>query len=237
MIKVMVVEDEPNIRDILKRMIEKQDGFEVVVDCGDFVSAVTEFTKKRPEVVFMDIDLNGESGMKCAKVISELSPDTKIIFATAHSEYMADAFEIYAFDYLVKPFNMERIAKTLQKITKGKEVTPIKNEECEKLLIKGKEQVQFIDINEIVLIEHVEKQTIITTDSDSFQTSASLSEIEGKLPEKQFIRCHKSYIIPFSKIMKVEPYGRWTYLVSLKGTETKALMTAAKYDEIKKRFE
>ena len=115
MIKVMLIDDEPEIRKLLHKMVEKQPDYQVVAQCADFSGAVVEFTKYRPDVIFMDIDLNGESGMECAKVLTELNPKLKVIFATAHSEYMANAFEIYAFDYLVKPFNMERVVKNLSR--------------------------------------------------------------------------------------------------------------------------
>ena len=249
----MVVEDEPEIRKILKKMIEKQDGFEVVSDCGDFTSAITDFTQYRPDVVFMDIDLNGASGMDCAKVMTELDPKVKIIFATAHSEFMANAFEIYAFDYLVKPFNMERVEKTLSRIhsmTKTqssareqlmaehleesavREVEHSKN----KLLIKGKDQLIFVDKKDIILVERIDGNTLITTADEVYRTSASLGSIEEKLDEKEFMRCHKSYIINLSMISKIEVYGRWTYTVSLKNTVSTALMTAQKYEEVKKLY-
>lgn len=64
----------------------------------------------------MDIEIGGGNGIECAKIIAELEPKTKIIFATAHSEYMEQAFEVYAFDYIVKPFNVERVSKTLERI-------------------------------------------------------------------------------------------------------------------------
>ena len=254
MLKVMVVEDEQEIRRILKKMIEKQDGFEVVSDCADFASAITDFTQYRPEVVFMDIDLNGASGMDCAKVMTELDPKVKIIFATAHSEFMANAFEIYAFDYLVKPFNMERVEKTLSRIssmTKKQDSVceQIPTEESEesivrevehskdKLLIKGKDQLIFVDKRDIVLVERIEGNTLIITADEVYRTSASLGSIEEKLDEKEFMRCHKSYIINLSMISKIEVYGRWTYTVSLKNTDSTALMTAQKYEDIKKLYD
>ena len=116
MIRVCIVEDEPGIRKLLRMIVEKQEGFTVAYESGDFASAISDFMKYKPEVVFMDIDLNGESGLECAKVMTELNPKLKVIFATAHSEYMANAFEIYAFDYLVKPFNVDRVIKTLSRI-------------------------------------------------------------------------------------------------------------------------
>lgn len=253
MLKVMVVEDEQEIRRILKKMIDKQEDFEVVSDCGDFAAAITDFTQYRPEVVFMDIDLNGDSGMDCAKVMTELDPKVKIIFATAHSEFMANAFEIYAFDYLVKPFNMERVEKTLSRISSmTKEQDPVQEQipadeseestvreaehSTDKLLIKGKDQLIFVDKKDIILVERIDGNTLITTADEVYRTSASLGSIEEKLDEKEFMRCHKSYIINLSMISKIEVYGRWTYTVSLKNTDSTALMTAQKYEDIKKLY-
>jgi two-component system LytT family response regulator len=249
----MIVEDEPEIRRILGKMIEKQDGFTVVAACGDFAGGITAFMKYRPEVVFMDIDLGGESGLDCAKTITELEPKTKIIFATAHSEYMANAFEIYAFDYLVKPFNLERVTKTLTRIkdmhkTEGGNFAVVSEEvndkvvttteqHKDKLMIRGKEQMTFIDKKDIILVERLDGETIITTKDGEFHTSASLGSIEEKLDTAEFMRCHKSYIINLSLITQLEVYGRWTYTVKLKGTDATALMTSQKYEEIKQLYE
>ena len=240
MIKVMVVEDEEHIRSILKKMIEKNDGFKVVSLCGDFASAISDFIKLRPDVVFMDIDLKGESGLECAKAISEVEPKVKIVFATAHSEYMANAFEIYAFDYLVKPFDMERIGKTLDRIMNfsdiGRHEDTLENTGDEKLLIKGKEEINILDINDIIMIERTDSTTRIVAKDEVYLTAQSLSSLEEKLNADKFMRCHKSYIIRIDAIKKLEVYGRWTYVVKFKGTDETALMTSAKYDEIKQRF-
>lgn len=245
MIKICIIEDEPEIRKLLRMIVERQDGFQVVSESGNFADAISDFAKYRPEVAFIDIDLNGESGLECAKILTELQPKLKVIFATAHSEYMANAFEIYAFDYLVKPFNMERVVKTLARI-KGetaKEI-PMENEEVvtqserhgEKLMIKGKEQVLFVDKSDIIFVERSDSATNIVTKETVYKTTASLSNIEEKLGTREFMRCHKSYIINISMISRIEPYGRWTYIVKFKGTEESALMTAKNYEEIKKIF-
>ena len=255
MIKVMIVEDEPEIRRILGKMIEKQEGFTVVAACGDFAGGITAFLKYRPEVVFMDIDLAGESGLDCAKTMTELDAKVKIIFATAHSEYMANAFEIYAFDYLVKPFNLERVEKTLGRI-KGMQQERERSEHAEllpedgkdkvvsaseqhkdKLMIKGREQMTFLDKKDIILVERLDGETIITTKDGEYHTSVSLGSIEEKLDPAEFMRCHKSYIINLSLISQIEVYGRWTYTVKLKGTNATALMTAQKYDEVRQLYE
>lgn len=242
MIKIMIVEDDEQIRIILKKMIEKTSDCEVVSLSGNFAAAISDFIKLRPDVVFMDIDLSGESGLECAKAITELDPKVKIVFATAHSEYMANAFEIYAFDYLVKPFDLERIGKTLDRI---KSMMPEKNaavEEtttaasCEKLVIRGKEEINLIDTEDILMIERTDGMCRIVTKDETFLTSASLSSIQEKLDQDKFMRCHKSYIIRLEAVKKLEIYGRWTYTVTLRDTDETALMTTEKYNEMKQKL-
>lgn len=303
MTKVGIVEDEPQIRMLLRRMIEKQEDFEVVLECGDFASAVTEFTKYRPEVVFMDIDLDGQSGMECARVLTEWNPRLKVIFETAHSEYMANAFEIYAFDYLVKPFSLDRVSKTLSRVKKvidlekagsvalaaqeisakpakggaGETVLEVQEEITdsfekkipvrtieetaqkvlqendtdssreteetreerykEKLMLRGKEQLLLIDKKDILMVERSGNATNIITREETFKTTVSLGKIEEKLNPSEFMRCHKSYIIHLSDITRIEPYGRWTYVVKLKGTDATALMTSQNYETLKELFD
>ncbi|MDE6925094.1 MAG: LytTR family DNA-binding domain-containing protein [Acetatifactor sp.] len=260
MIKVMLIDDEPEIRRLLHKMVEKQPDYEVVAECGDFAGAVADFAKYRPDVVFVDIDLNGEDGLNCARVLTELDPRLKVIFATAHSEYMANAFEIYAFDYLVKPFNMERLARTLDRIRNtfpesGKRNLTDAPEDCGekdvagatdkvsrsercrgKLLIKGKEQTYLLDVEEILFIERAEGCTNIVTVGEQYKTSISLSDMETKLDADRFLRCHKSYIINLSKITRIEPYGRWTYVVRFRNCDMSALMTARNYEKIREIF-
>ena len=241
MIKVMVVDDEPMICQLLTKMVEKQAEYQVVAECGSFTEAVVAFRKYKPDVVFVDIDLGGQDGLECARVLSELNPKVKIIFATAHSEYMENAFEIYAFDYLVKPFNMERLVRTLDRIRDG--YTEVSQEKVaqpeqykEKLLIKGKDRAYFVDVAEIILVERLAGATNIVTHDDIYRTSVSLTEMEEKLKEQGFMRCHKSYLINLSKISRVESYGRWTYIVKFQGTDATALMTAQNYEELKRIF-
>ena len=240
----MIIEDEPQIRKLLRKIVEKQEGFTVVSEAGDFAGAVMEYTKYRADVVFLDIDLNGESGLECVKVLLALNPKLKVVFATAHSEYMANAFEIYAFDYLVKPFNIERVNKTLARIRESSIDADKKVLESEehleqhkgKLLIKGKEQIVFVDKKDIILIARAESATQIVTKEEIYRTSVTLGEMEEKLSPSEFMRCHKSYIINISMISKIEPYGRWTYVVKFKGTTETALITAQNYEELKKMF-
>lgn len=244
-IRVMIIEDEEGMRLLLRKIIEKHQEFEITAECDELAQSVIQFQRTRPEVVFLDIGIKGQSGIDCAKILTELDPKVKIIFATAHPEYMPEAFELYAFDYLLKPFSVERADRTLARIAsmqqQEKQFEP--EEQVEKslhrhdrLLVKGKESMSFIPISDIVLIQRENNATIIYTEKDSYATSASLADLEKKLDKDQFLRSHKSYIINLSRISRIEPYGRWTYVVHFQGRKEDALLTAEKFEEIRKRF-
>lgn len=243
-IKVLIVDDEKGIRTIIKKILEKSGGFEVVGDIDNGEEAINIFNELRPEVVFIDVEIPGCSGIECAKRLADIEPKTIIIFATAHQEYMSEAFQLYAFDYLIKPFKIDRVMQTLDRIKSlnkpnyGDGIDKIIKYEkgLDKLMIKNKEGISFVDTNEIMLIQREESSTVIYTKTDSFTTSISLSDIEDKLDKNQFFRSHKSYIINLSLITKIYPYGRWTYIVKLKNTDKDALLTHEKYEEIKKIF-
>ena len=186
----------------------------------------------------------GLTGVECAKRIADIEPKTIIVFATAHQEYMPEAFEVYAFDYLIKPFKIDRLEQTLDRI-KGTENVKQGTYEKEKikgnytpkkLMIKNKEGISVIDIYEIILIQREDRTTAIYTLQDRYTTSDGLSELEEKLDESIFFRCHKSYIININYISKIYPYGRWTYIIKLKGTERDALLTREGYEKLEKLF-
>ncbi|NRT76889.1 LytR/AlgR family response regulator transcription factor [Clostridium beijerinckii] len=243
-IKVLIVDDEIGIRTIIKKILDKSGGFEVVGETDNGEEAIDIFKEHRPNVVFFDIEMPKCNGIDCARTLTDIDPKTIIIFATAHAEYMSEAFHLYAFDYLIKPFKIERVMQTLDRIKNlnkpsyGDGIDKIIKHEkgLDKLMIKNKEGISFVDTKEIVLVQREESSTVIYTKTDSFTTSISLSDIEEKLDHTQFFRSHKSYIINLSLITKIYPYGRWTYIVKLKNTDKDALLTHEKYEDIKKLF-
>lgn len=243
--KVLIVDDEKEIRTLLKKAVEKVEGFEVAFDVEDGGRALEIIESSRPHVVFLDVEMPELDGVECAKRILQINPDTIIIFATGHNEYMPEAFELYAFDYLTKPFKMERVFSTLERIKKvnfkpeENSLNKIIRHEkgLNKLVIKNKEGISFVDMKDIIIVQREERSTVIYTSSSSYTTSEGLSEIEEKLDKTQFLRSHKSYIINISMISKIYPYGRWTYTIKLKNTDKDALLTYDKYEELKKLFE
>ena len=242
--KVLIADDDAGMCKLLKKAIEKVDGFHVVGEASDGEEAFRLVEKLNPDIVFLDVEMPVLNGIECANMIVDFNPLIKIIFVTAYEEYMPEAFKVYAFDYMVKPFKMDRLYQTLQHLKnmalrKNEESTAvpgINKPELDKLLIRGKEGVILVDIDDIILIQREDRNTVIITSHEKYVTSDSLGQIEEKLGRWMFFRSHKSYIINLSKIHKIFPYGRWTYLVKLKNTDVDALMTSDKYEELRKRF-
>lgn len=243
--KVLIADDDKGMRLVLKKALSKVEGFEIVGEAEDGNTALCFSESLKPDVIFMDVEMPFLNGIECAKRIMDINPKTIIIFATAHEEYMPDAFEVYAFDYLVKPFKLERINQTLERIKSLSVIhkeQPVKsignpNKTLDKLIVKNKEGINFINMNEIILIQREDRSTAIYTTNEKYITSESLSELEARLDSSIFFRSHKSYIINLLSIHKIFPYGRWTYVVKLRDTDKDALLTHERYEELQKIFE
>ena len=115
-IRVLIADDEEGMRMILRKMIDRVEGFTICAEAENGAQALELVEQHKPHVCFLDVEMPGMTGLECAKAIQDTDPHTIIVFATAHDDYMAQAFEVYAFDYMVKPFKMERVMKTLERI-------------------------------------------------------------------------------------------------------------------------
>lgn len=241
-LRVLIADDDDGMRLVLHKIVDKVAGFEVAAQVTNGKEALDVFKKEKYDVVFLDVEMPEMDGIECAKQISDISPETPIVFATAHDNYMADAFKVYAFDYLKKPFDIERAMSTLYKIKEvantlqapGLGLNAIGS--LGKLIVRHREGISFVDTDDIVLVQREDGATVIYTIEDRISTSEPLGELEKRLDKSMFFRSHKSYIINLGKITKVYPYGRWTYIVKFKGTERDALITHEKFSQLEKMF-
>lgn len=247
-IRVLIADDEPGMRMILRKMIARVEGYELVGEAADGQELIEKFQQLRPQVVFLDVDMPVMNGVACANRIQDEDPSCVLIFATAHEEYRSDAFAVYAFDYLLKPFRMERVIETLTRIRerqRAMRVRPQKSISSEgrakptgRMMLKHRDGVTFINMADILLVQREERNTVIyTADGESYSTSDTLAETEARLDPQVFFRCHRSYIINLNRIHDITPYGRWTYVVRLDGTDRDALITQEKYEELEKLFQ
>ena len=244
-IRILIADDDPGMRTVMRKLAERAEGYELVGEAGDGNRLLELYEETRPDVVLMDVEMPGMTGIECAKVIQDRNPRTVLVFATAHEQYMRSAFEVYAFDYLVKPFRLERALNTLSLIRERmtaqspapEPVRPHPTAASGRLMLKHREGLSFLDIPSILLIQREERASVLyLSDGSRYVTSDSLSELEQRLPEEMFFRCHKSYIVNLNHIDSIAPYGRWTYIVKLRGTDRDALITHERFEALQSLF-
>ncbi len=245
-IRVVIADDDEGMRLIEAKLIALAEGFDLAGEAenGDDLMALVE--RERPQVVFLDVEMPGKTGVECARLIQDMDPSIVLIFATAHDDYMGEAFSVYAFDYLVKPFRNERVLQTLARVrdrlsghAEASLPGPRRDAQVQagRVMLRHRDGLAFLDADEILLVQRENRATMVVAEGErSFVTNETLAETETKLDPEVFFRCHKSYIINLNKIRAIEPYGRWTYIVKLNGTRLDALMTHDKYEELLARF-
>ncbi|MCL2046796.1 MAG: LytTR family DNA-binding domain-containing protein [Oscillospiraceae bacterium] len=231
-LRIVIADDDAGMRLVLRGIIESMDGMQLVGEAEDGAEAVRCCLELKPDVVFMDVQMPIMDGVSAMGEIMEVLPDTIVVFCTAYSEYMQDAFAVYAADYLIKPFKTDRVRQTLRRISNNRAKSKIAP--ARSLVLKNRDGMAFLPMNEILLIYREGRQTVIVTQEGAFTTSESLNELVKKLEGNDFYRGHRAYIVNISAITAIHPYGRWTYIISLKGTDKTALITQEKLDELQR---
>lgn len=248
-IRTIIADDDAGMRLMLAKIIERCEGYELVGEAVDGKALIELYEREKPQVVITDVEMPALSGVDCARLIQDQDPRAVIIFATAHEQYMGDAFEVYAFDYLLKPFRVDRALKTLElartrieALARPSEVLPVRSpgevrEPPARLMIKHKEGVAFVDLDALLLVQREERATVLyAKGGERYVTAEPLGELENRLPKHLFFRSHKSYIVGLNHIEAITPYGRWTYVIQLRGTDRDALITHERFEALQKMY-
>jgi len=229
-LSVLIVDDDVGMRTVLRKIIDSMEEVECKGEAADGAEGVRLSLELKPDIVFMDVDMPVMNGIQAAGKILDEFPNTCLIFCTAHSTYMPNAFELYAADYLIKPFKTDRVRQTIRRIYREKAKS--KTSPVNTIMLKNREGMTFLPVSDILLVYREARITKIVTSETTYTTSESLSDLWKKLDSNDFFKCHRAYIIKISAISKMLPYGRWTYIVELRGTPKTALITQEKLEEL-----
>jgi len=217
-IKALIVDDERLARKDFTNMLNAIEGVEIVGEAEDVPSAIKAIELLNPDIVFLDIQMPGQSGFD---LVEQVDFAGKIVFVTAYDEYALRAFEINALDYLMKPVNPERLKKSIERIhdeqiNKPKFFTPLNY--SDRLFTTLGTKVQFLKIESIVLISSDGDYTYVyTNEKNKGLVTKTMKEWEERLPEKHFCRVHRNSIINTEYIEDVEKWFNYSYRVKLKG--------------------
>jgi len=228
-LKALIVEDEYLARDELVWLVQTYSQIEVLASVEDGLTAFEFLQQHEVDVVFLDINIPSINGMMLARNQSKQRHPPRIVFVTAYKEYAAEAFDINAFDYILKPFNEQRVIHTLQKLEadfSGEQsaLVPVETPAVPALalaprtvnLIKG-ESIIVMPCERICYAEADEKLTYVHTADERFVMPVTLGEFVSRLPEKNFFRCHRSWCVNLEKIQEIAPWFNGTYVIKLHG--------------------
>lgn len=215
-LKAVIIDDERLARRELSSLLVDFSEITIVGEAENLTEAVSLIQTNKPDVVFLDIQLSNENGFD---LLEKVEKNFKLIFVTAFDEFAIRAFEINALDYLLKPVNPERLAKTLERLLEAEEKNEIslrKLEYEDRLFIEMGERSRFLKISSIKCIcADGDYTQVFTDDGKKHLVTKSLKEWEDRLPEKYFVRIHRSTVINLEFIEKVETWFSRSYQIYL----------------------
>ena len=239
--KVIIVEDEFLAQQELTWLIQQHSQMEIVGTFDDGLDVLKFLQHNKVDAIFLDINIPSLDGVLLAQNISQFAHKPFIVFITAWKEHAVEAFELEAFDYILKPYQETRIVSMLQKLESswqqqqsGTSNSPagVARENDTMNLIKD-ERIIVTPINDIDYAEALEKMTFVYTRRESYVMPMNITEFCSKLPTSHFFRCHRSYCVNLNKIREIEPWFNNTYILRLRDLEFQVPVSRSKVKEFR----
>jgi len=223
--KVIIIDDEPLARSIVKEYLQKHPQLELVAECGDGFEGVKAIQQYQPDLIFLDIQMPKINGFEMLELVDD---PPAVIFTTAFDEFAIKAFEAHAIDYLLKPFDQQRFDKALLKWQEQKAATPEKNTQdlletasqspaqSQRIVIKDGSKIKIIPVHDVMYLEAADDYVKIHTKDGYFLKNKTMNHFEQVLDKSQFVRSHRSYIVNIQQITRIDPYEKDSHVAVLR---------------------
>jgi len=223
MYKVILIDDEPLARQLIRGFLQAYPQVEVVAECSDGFEGFKAIQEYTPDLIFLDVQMPRVNGFEMLELVDE---PPAVIFTTAFDEYAIKAFEAHAIDYLLKPILKERFTKAMQKWlqqVENKQIQPVapvlQNDVYEgyqhRIVVKDNGLIRIIPAQDIHYLEANDDYVKIVTKDGSYLKKSTLSHIEQSLDPQQFVRVHRSYLVPVGQLLRIEPYEKESHIALL----------------------
>ena len=223
MYKAILIDDEPLARQLIRSLLQPYTQIEVVAECGDGFEGFKAIQELNPDLIFLDIQMPRLNGFEMLELLDN---PPAVIFTTAFDEYALKAFEAHAIDYLLKPITKDRFDKAIQKwlqqaANKDRPQVSalLENNVYEgyqhRIVVKDNSLIRIIPAQDIYYIEANDDYIKIFTKDGSYLKKSTLSHIEQTLDPQQFVRVHRSYLVPVTQLMRIEPYEKESHIALL----------------------
>ena len=231
--RVLVVDDEPPARRKLMNFLREEGDVEVVGEAGSGTKAAALIEELEPDVVFLDVQMPGMTGFEVLQTLGGRVP--LIVFVTAYDQYAVKAFEVHALDYLLKPFDRDRLQTCLSRVRDqiGRSAVADLQARMQKLIaeatgrayatrlmVKHHGRVVFLQIRDVDWIKALANYVELHVGAQTYMIRETLNSLEARLDPDSFARVHRSVIVNLDRIKELQPWSHNDYLVILKdGTE------------------
>jgi two-component system LytT family response regulator len=222
-ITALVVDDEDLARMVLRELIQTHPEIEVLAECGNGFEAVKAVAEHKPNLIFLDVQMPRLSGFD---VLELIGTDTAVIFVTAYDKYAMRAFEVHAVDYLLKPVGRDRFEAALEraKSRMGEKLPPAPDlaaaarppkQFLERIVVRDGSRVTLIPVRKLDYAEAQDDYVALASEGKKHLKQQTIASLEACLDPEQFVRVHRSYVVNFEKVVRIEPYGKDSRLAIL----------------------
>lgn len=222
--RVGLVDDRQLDLDKMHAIISSIDEMEIVFSTTSAEEAYQQIKNETIDVLIADIEMPHLSGYELADIIHSHALDITVIFVTATSGYAVHAFELNVHDYIMKPYQKDRLIQSIERLLEKNKSSEITG----RLYLKQKNDIHIVQKKDIIFIERSGRSTTIHTKNEQLTSYLTLNELEGELRERDFIRSHRSFIINIHFVKNFSLYAKNSYIVSFDGIEEKAMITKDK---------
>lgn len=221
--KVIIIDDEPLARQLVRAFLQQHTSFEIAAECGDGFEGFKAIQEHTPDLIFLDVQMPKLNGFEMLELLDE---KPSVIFTTAFDEYAMKAFEANAIDYLLKPIAKERFDKAISKWQASAtasqkqsieqlQVSNVYEGYQHRIVVKDNGLIRIIPADDIEFVEANDDYIKIVTKDGSYLKKSTLSQVEQSLNPQHFVRVHRSYIIPISQLVRIEPYEKESHIALL----------------------
>lgn len=203
-IRALIVDDEAPARSELRYLLAGHDEMEVVGEAASAAEALALARAVPYDVVFLDVQMPGMTGLEAAPLVRDQPRPPAVVFVTAHPEHAVDAFAVEAFDYVLKPVDPDRLARVVQRL---RERAPAQDSPVGKIPVVAGGRTELVDQDAIHYVQADGDYSRVHTYDRSYLCTASLGELEERLPGNRFARIHRSYLVNLAKVASVRRIG------------------------------
>lgn len=234
--KILIVDDETFARNQISEIVQKVLPDSLISEVSSLVEAKNVIAKEDFTIIFLDINLKGETGFD---LVPSIPKQTNIIFITAMDKYAIRAFEINALDYILKPPTIERVTKAIDRI-KGKHAyrkltDPLTTED--RIFVKTGDEIKFIQVSDIKYIQADGVYTqLFTSKANPVLIRKPLSNWNKSLPSKDFIQIHRTTIINLNNVARIVSHSKGTFKIYMNGLDTPLPVSRSYSSRIKERL-